>query len=125
MIPALPYNDTGDTSAALDDYDESAVGGCSSASTSPDLVYSYTPTVDEIVNIDLCNGSSYDTKIYIYDEDLNLVACNDDYYDAASGCGEFVSFIEDMFVYEGVTYIIVVDGYGGEAGAYDLKMTLN
>ncbi len=124
VIPGLPYTDTGTTEGHLDDYDETCPYP---APGSPDVVYLWTADFTGSVAVDLC-GSAFDTKLYVYADAVTPGApwaCNDDYYDAASGCGEFVSFIEDMFVYEGVTYIIVVDGYGGEAGAYDLNMTLN
>ena len=60
-IDEMPFNDTGNTSDNLDDYDEICPYG---GSISPDVVYSYTPLNDEVLTIDLC-GSSYDTKVYV------------------------------------------------------------
>ena len=59
VIPSLPFNDTGTTTGFDDDYDEA----CPFTSTSPDVVYAFTPVVTGPIVIDLC-GSSYDTKLY-------------------------------------------------------------
>jgi len=116
-IPGLPYNDTGATCDNINDYDEICPY---SGSTSPDVVYSYAPAADEAITIDLCY-SSYDTKVYVYDDGLNLVACNDDFYFAAP-CWTYSSAIEDLPVFAGTTYYIVVDGYGGDCGTYVLDV---
>ncbi len=117
VIPGLPYYDTGTTVGYIDDYDEE----CPYDSMSPDVVYSFTPDSDIRINVDLC-GSSYDTKTYIYDVDMNVIACNDDYY-SGDPCGVYVSFIEGAPLLGGNTYFIVVDGYGGDAGDYILNVT--
>ena len=89
VIPGLPYSNTGTTAGYNNDYDEACPY---TGSTSPDVVYSFTPDSDVDVDVDLC-GSSYDTKLYIYDSDLNRIACNDDaYFD--DDCGVYVSKIE-------------------------------
>lgn len=117
VITSLPFNDTGSTFGYIDDYDEVCPY---SGSTSPDVVYSYTPEFSVSLIVDLC-GSSYDTKTYVYDSDLNLVACNDDYY-FDSPCGIYVSYIEYADVIGGETYYIVVDGYGGDSGDYVINV---
>ncbi len=63
-ISTVPYNDAGSTSGYVDDYDES----CPSTSTSPDVVYSFVATVDTFLYITLCNGSTYDTKLFVYED---------------------------------------------------------
>ncbi|MEZ4386834.1 MAG: hypothetical protein R3D98_04535 [Candidatus Krumholzibacteriia bacterium] len=115
VIPGIPYYTSGTTVGFTDDYDEA----CPYAqSTSPDVVYLYTPTVDELVEVDL-EGSSYDTKVYIYDDQLNLVACNDDYYP------DYTSLLQFVQLEAGVTYAIVIDGYGGAAGQYVMDFVSN
>jgi hypothetical protein len=115
VIPGLPYSNTGTTAGYNNDYDEVCPY---TDSTAPDVVYSFTPDSDDQIDIDLC-GSSFDTKTYIFDADLNLIACNDDaYYD--DDCGVFVSEIENAVLFGGNTYFIVIDGYGGDAGDYVL-----
>jgi len=113
-IPGLPYSNTGTTAGYTDDYDEACPY---TGSTSPDVVYSYTPAGPEGVTIDLC-GSSYDTKLYVYDADLNLVACNDDYYSSGDPCGSFVSRLENVGLTGGTTYYFIIDGYGDDFGDY-------
>ncbi len=116
-IPSLPYTDTGATCDNADDYDEACPYNTSVA---PDVVYSYSPPFDVAVEVDLC-GSAYDTKVYVYDEALSLIACNDDfYYD--DDCGSYVSCIESVDLGARMTYYIVVDGYGGDCGAYVLNV---
>jgi hypothetical protein len=115
MIGALPFNDTGNTCDNVDDYDAVCPY---SGSTSADVVYSYTPAADEVLFIDLC-GSGYDTKVYVMDGSMNLIACNDDaYFDAT--CGVYVSAIEEAWVTAGTEYFVVIDGYGGDCGDYVL-----
>ena len=118
IIASLPFDDTGNTSDNVNDYDAVCPY---SGSTAPDVVYSYTPTTDEYIQVDLC-GSGYDTKTYIFDSALNLVDCNDDAYEDDI-CGEYVSLIEIAALNAGETYYIVIDGYGQDAGDYVLNVT--
>ncbi len=106
------HQQTGTTAGYADDYDEVCPY---SGSTSPDVVYSFDPTTSMVVDIDML-GSSYDTKIYVYDEDLGLVACNDDFY------ADYVSRIEHLPLIVGTRYYLVIDGYGGDAGDYVLTI---
>lgn len=103
-ITALPFNDSGDTS------DNSAYGG-----GAPDVYYSYAPTTDITVDIELC-GSSFDTKLYVFDGTGAQIAGNDDY------CG-LQSAIYNLNLTAGDTYLICVTGYGSSAGAYVIDMT--
>lgn len=119
VIPSLPFDDTGDTSDNIDDYDEVCPY---TGSTSPDVVYQFTPDTDMCVDIHTCE-SGYDTKLYVY-ENMHTpdapYACNDD---NANCPGEsFRSWIETLFLAGGNTYYIVVDGYGGDAGTYQFHM---
>ncbi|UCG53503.1 MAG: T9SS type A sorting domain-containing protein [Candidatus Latescibacterota bacterium] len=117
-IASLPFMDTGATCDNFNDYDEECPY---TGSTSPDVVYSYTPAADVMATIDLC-GSGYDTKVYVYDSGMAVVACNDDYY-YDDVCGYYVSLIESVLLTGGNTYYIVVDGYGGDCGEYLLNIT--
>ncbi len=84
-------------------------------STSPDVVYTFTPDQSVAINVDMF-GSAYDTKIYIYDANLNLVNCNDDFY------SDYTSRLENVAVAGGEVYYLVIDGYGGDAGEYLLNV---
>ena len=115
-ISALPFHDTGTTVGYFNDYDEVCPY---TGSTSPDVVYSYDASADVCVSIDLC-PSGYDTKVYVYENAVgNLVACNDD----ASCTLSYRSFLRVVHFTPGNTYYIVVDGYGGSSGTYDLTVT--
>ncbi|SVA49021.1 uncharacterized protein METZ01_LOCUS101875, partial [marine metagenome] len=127
-VDGLPYSDTGTTTGYTDDYDEACPY---TGSTSPDVVYSYTPDADGIMSVDLCSdGNFYDTKTYVYENDMgNLAgtvslgpnsACNDDA--CANANTNYASFIGDVIVTAGNTYYIVIDGYGGDLGDYDLLL---
>ncbi len=120
IIGGLPYTDTGNTGLFLDDYDEVCPY---SGSTSPDVVYSFTPTSDVNVDISLCSeGNQYDTKLYVYANAAgNLVACNDDF--CANSWTAYASFLECVPLTADNTYYIVVDGYGGGSGAYELVVS--
>jgi hypothetical protein len=111
-IIALPFNDVGFTCDNVNDYDVA----CSSASTSPDVVYSYTPSVNQIVDINLC-GSAYDTKVFVFENSPDvLVACDDDHYYPGDFCGAWISAIFNLSLTAGNTYYIVIDGWGGDCG---------
>ncbi len=104
---------TGTTAGHADDYDEICPFD---GSTSPDVVYSFTFPAPVVLDIDML-GSAYDTKIYVYDADLDLVACNDDFHP------DYTSRIAPLHVVPGATYYLVIDGYGGDAGEYVLNIT--
>jgi len=113
VLVTLPVENGGGTTAGyMDDYDEECPY---TQSTSPDVVYTVIPDADVAVDIDLL-GSTYDTKLYVYDENLALVACNDDFYP------DYVSKLENVALMGGVQYFIVVDGYGGSFGDYVINI---
>ena len=115
-IPGLPFADTGTTAGYTDDYDEVCPYP---GSTSPDVVYSFTPDDDVAIDIWLCN-SLYDTKVYVYENTCGgvPVACNDD----ACGDDGYKSALYGVALAAGETYYVVVDGYGWEAGTYLLEI---
>jgi hypothetical protein len=119
VIPGLPYTDIGTTLGYVNDYDAVCPY---SGGTAPEVVYSFTPTTTQAINIDLCY-SSYDTKLYVYDsiDTVTPIACNDDYYFAAP-CYTYASFLGEVCVTAGHTYYIVVDGYGSAAGTYQMDI---
>jgi hypothetical protein len=119
-IPALPYNDGGNTCAYIDDYDEVCPF---TGSTAPDVVYSYTPGANASIDISLCT-SLYDTKVFVYENAAtpgSPYACNDD----ACGDDGFKSELVGVPVTAGNTYYIVVDGYFGACGDYSMDVTEN
>jgi len=117
-IGALPYTDNGTTCGYTNDYDAVCPY---TGSTAPDVVYSYTPSSNIALKIDLC-GTGYDSKLYVFQNDPStLVACNDDfYYDAT--CGYYTSYLENVAVTVGNVYYIIIDGYSTSCGNYTLAV---
>ncbi len=118
VIPYVPYSDSGTTTGYANNYDAVCPY---SGSTAPDVVYRYTAMYDEMVNIDLCH-SSYDTKLYVWDQNLNLVACNDDHW-FEPPCCVYSSYLENVSMSGGITYYIIVDGYDSANGNYVLDVS--
>jgi hypothetical protein len=114
VIPSIPFADTGNTCGFVDDYDESCPY---TGSTSPDVVYAFTPSEWTTIDVVLCD-SAYDTKVYIYENEVTPLplVCNDD----AIGCGPsgYQSRLQAVALTPGNTYYIVVDGYTGDCGDY-------
>ena len=114
----MGFYDTGNTCGFLDDYDEACPY---TGSTSPDVVYSLTLTSWLCIEIDLC-ASSYDTKVYVYEDEWtpgNPLACNDD-----ADCQEpYRSSLGPLLLDGGHTYYVVIDGYGGDCGDYELLIS--
>ncbi|MCB9357778.1 MAG: hypothetical protein H6508_00945 [Calditrichaeota bacterium] len=126
VIPALPYTNDGTTVGFTNNYDEVCPF---TGSTSPDVVYSYTPGANQTVDATLCGGiTAYDTKMYVY-ENVHTpgapFACNDD---ACNNdpiyTSNFISQLLGLSLTGGNTYYFVVDGYGSSSGAYTLSISI-
>lgn len=125
VIPALPYSTFGSTATFEDDYDEicpyNTLG-------SPDVVYSYTPSEDLVMDVTLCTDSAYDTKLYIYKDVCGgyqsdeFYLCNDDQCSTPSYEYPYVSDLRSVLFEAGHTYYIVIDGYAGDGGEYTLDI---
>ncbi|MGD8441832.1 MAG: hypothetical protein PVG53_14970, partial [Holophagae bacterium] len=123
VIGSLPFTADGTTVGYTDDYEEV----CPYSSTSPDVVYSFTPATDMAIDISLCTGTTnYDTKLFVYEGSCpgaGFVACNDDSCSAPLYPSTFISSLENVALTAGQTYYIVVDGYGGDSGPYTIDVT--
>ncbi|KAF0195837.1 MAG: fibronectin type III [Bacteroidetes bacterium] len=124
LIPSLPYNNTGSTTAYADNYNEV----CPYTNTGGrDVVYKYTPATNGLIDITLCgNITNYDTKLYVYDTPTpvtgSAIACNDDY--CSNSLTSYISQVTGVPVTGGVTYYIVVDGYSSaDYGTYEITVT--
>lgn len=118
VIADLPFSETGTTCGETNDYDLD----CNAAgASSPDVLYSYTPALDGYLRVDLC-GSDFDTKLIVFFAEPGDGACNDDAY-LDESCGRYTSLIPGVEVQAGRTVYIVVDGYGGACGSYQLAVT--
>jgi len=120
VIPAIPFTDEGNTCGFNDDYDEVCPY---SGSTSPDVVYAFTPGTHMALGINLCTGSQYDTKVYVYQDQVtpgSPYLCNDDY--CSNPYTPYASEIPIAEFPPGHTYYIVIDGYGGDCGLFTLEV---
>jgi hypothetical protein len=83
----------------------------------PDRAYMFYPPVTGSYRIDTV-GSNYDTMLHVFEGWCggNLLGCNDDMIGTQS------EVIVDLFA--GGAYTIVVDGWGGSAGDYQLNVDL-
>jgi len=119
IMDQVPFDYFGNTCPFVNNYEEECPYY---GSLSPDVVYEYYATHTFAAVIDLC-FSEYDTKVYVYENEYTPgapLACNDD----SPGCGPsgYRSWLMTEFVW-GNTYYIVVDGYGGDCGDYQLSIT--
>ena len=129
LIDEIPFHAVGSTIDFNNDYDEECPF---SGSTAPDVVYSFTPGTNIIVDISLCDTlTAYDTKVYVYENEVGNIpsttlsepACNDD--ECNNPTTSFLSLIESLELVAGNTYYIIVDGYGSSSGNYELWVTEN
>ena len=129
VIESVPAELFGSTEMYVDNYDEECE--YDEGSESPDVVYAYTATQDMVLDLDLC-FSSYDTKLYVYENEIGNFAttvdgddaCDDDFYRPydSTACYDWTSAIWGMNATAGNTYYIVVDGWGSDWGDYYLTI---
>jgi hypothetical protein len=105
----------GSTTGESDDFAISCASGGGA-----DDCYSWTAYSTGTYTIDTCSsGTNYDSALAIFSADgSQQLACNDD----GSGCTNYRSEIE-FSATAGQTYTIVVDGYNGDSGNYELTIT--
>jgi len=116
VITALPFNDDGTTGGYTDDYADP----CGGTSGGPDVVYSFTPPTDMIINIHLC-GTSFYAVLHVYQNDITaLVGCNA--FSLVCGFGPPSGALDLVQLYAGNTYYIVVDGYYSSQGPYSIQV---
>ena len=113
VVTGIPFEVTGTTDGFNDDYDEECPY---TGSTSNDVVYMFS-TSGGTYDFSLCE-SGYDTKIYIYDVNQVNIGCNDDACNSSDG-SPYRSLLENVTLEPGL-YYVVVDGYGGQNGDYEL-----
>jgi hypothetical protein len=102
-ITALPFSDSGDT------YDNTGYMGYQ-----PDVFYTFSPTADTIVDIELCDSPITDTVLFVFDGAGNQIAYNHDFCD-------FRSAIYSLALAGGDTYLIAVVTLG--RGDYVISVT--
>lgn len=124
FVASLPYQDTGTTLGFANNYDSACPY---TGSTSPDVVYRLNFTTARIVNVTLCTArTNYDSKVYIYQASCpgTVVACNDDSCQSpAYPGGPYNSQVLSVSLNANTNYYVVVDGYGGAGGLYQINIT--
>jgi hypothetical protein len=116
MLPAVLL---GDTTEATPDPEADAVGFCGTTPGAPGVWYTVMGTGNTIT-ASLCSAvTAHDTKINIYCGDcvsgLICVAGNDDFCSLQSE----ISWCSEA----GTTYYILVNGFGGQVGPFELSVT--
>ena len=121
---------TGTTSGA-----STLTASCGGGAAGPEKVYTWTPTASGSATLQTCGGTTnFDTVIYLRlasqcatgpDVVLpgcsSLGCCNDDF--CADSTGAFRASKITPTVTAGVTYSIIVDGWGGNSGNFTLTVT--
>ena len=127
VVPSLPFSDSGTNEGSGDQWPVS--GG---ASQGEDVSYTLNINSPTTITVDLCSElTDYDTKLEIFtiDDDC-LVPLSTGYYDddgpfntcPSSPAPYTPSILEDVSLQPG-RYYIVVDGYGGATGNYEINIT--
>ena len=124
LIPSLPFSDQGTNLGMGDDWDVAGGDG-------EDYTYTFYVFEDMSINVDLCSPiTDYDSKLEIFTADELCVYTSTGYYDDDGPFGSCPdspapytpSLLENVMLTEGV-YYIVVDGYGGDTGNYEIFVT--
>lgn len=128
VVSSLPYTTTDNTNLYGDDYDFPSGGdsGCSATSNyylnGDDVVYAYTPTVDQSINIRIPGAIGWSGMlVYTNCADIGsgAIAC-------ASGSSTGNREINDLAVSAGTTYYIVLSTWPSpQSFAYMLNITAN
>jgi hypothetical protein len=105
---------TGSTESATPD----AAPFCETGITAPGVWYSFVGTGQQTV-ISTCPDEQFDTKLNVYSGPCDALICATGNDDAAEGvfCST-ATFVADA----GTTYYVLVQGYNGETGPYELTV---
>jgi hypothetical protein len=112
-IESLPFSFMGDTSSG---YTNTYQSRCELGSASPDVAFEFTPKEDLYVSISLCSFLLFDSTLYVM-ENGKEKWCNDD----GGQCAPSSELLNLLFE-KGKTYHIIVDGYNGAKGRFQLEM---
>ena len=121
FIPVLPYTDINTNIGAGDDW---LVQGSQGA----DVAYSLTLPVSTTLTISLCSElTDFDTKLEIFTADFECIESTTGFYNDDNTCtsapvGALASTLDPIPLSAG-SYYIVVDGYNGSEGNYELTVS--
>jgi len=117
-IGNLPYNHIGSNVDATDDW---LVQGSQGA----DQSYLFNVSTPTTIDVTLCSAlTDFDTKLEIFTADFECIETTTGHYidDATCEFSSLQSTINGIFLEPG-EYFIVVDGFGGGIGNYELNIT--
>ncbi len=120
---ACGTSEIGDTLTATND----AVDECGTAITAPGVWYVFEDTsgLASVVTVTTCSAlTDYDTKLNVYSGDCSALTCVDGNDDAGADCA--VSGLQSQVVFNSdgnTTFYILVQGFGGNTGNFELTMT--
>lgn len=120
-VDAIPLNVgdlwNGTTTGATTTGDDPGVGICGTSLTTAGVWFLVEGTSFDIT-VNTCAGASYDTKIHVYEGTCGNLVCVDGNDDSCMLQSE-VTFSSSC----GATYYILVSGFGGSTGAFDLTLS--
>lgn len=127
VIPSIPYQATGTTIGATDDY-FTVCPDVGNAGGAKDVVYEFTNGATAVyIDITVCQAvTDYDSQLYIYENSCtgNPVGCQEDGCQSPAFSAAYNSTITAQYLNPNTTYYIVVDGYNGTSeGAFQLNVT--
>lgn len=97
----------------------SGLGTCSTAAGTGGMIW-YTVTGDgNTWEVETTGGSNYDTKIWVYEGSCSALTCVTGNDDGGAGTLSLVSFGTTV----GTTYYVIVGGFGGNEGTYEMTFT--
>lgn len=114
-ITTLPFHTSGSTVFATNNFN---TAGCAT-NNSPEVIYLLQLACDRSITVSAC-GSDYDTELFVFQvsscmNHIANIACNDDY------CGAQSQVVFPAFA--GVTYAIILEGYGSASGNFELDVS--
>jgi hypothetical protein len=124
-ITSLPFSDDGTTIDYNPDWVQEGDPWCPIPANGPDVFYSYRPSHDMYVNIDLC-GSDFDNMLAVIDQDFNEIDCRDEdwsymYWVNDRPCGENTARLSRVPLQADLTYFIIITSLGDD-GNYEIYM---
>lgn len=115
----LPFLASGTTFGAVNDVDPGTSCFTSPLSTrGPDVVYQFTPADTQLYIIDVVPAGDYDTSVYVTTDCSTIPNCISADVGGAGATEEIRHSLT-----AGTTYFIVVDGFSGDAGDFNISLT--
>lgn len=116
---------TGSTAGGANNFQPQQANECSNG-TGPDIVYEITPMESGFLTAYIPSANAdFDSMLYfrsVCDQQASQILCNDNYNTPNNNAGgEVVSTL----AVAGVPIYLVVDGWGGDSGSFDLQLDLS